>query len=167
MEDLDSPLPSKRSQKWISKIASSWDKEDRVDVYRSDKDMSDFYDQYIKDPRYMAFPMIAAFLSLLPHFMHLYAAPSRVDQVYTHISDSYTTMVISCTHSSRDKCNHCKPKPQWILNSTASMHFSPKKDDFMEYTIFPKKDHIPVHAATGNIYIIGIGKCNIPWRDSN
>ena len=66
MEDLDSPPSSKRSQKWVSKIASSWDKEDKVDVEGSNKDITDLYNQYIKDPRYVAFPMIAASLSSLP-----------------------------------------------------------------------------------------------------
>ena len=139
----------------------------KVDIYRSNKDMTDLYDQYIKDPRYMAFPMIAASSSSLPLPMHLYAALSRVDQVYAHVSGSNTTMDISCVHLLRDKCNHCKPKPQWILDSGASMHFSPERDNFAEYTTFSKKDHIPVHTATSNIYIVGIDKCIVPWRDSN
>ena len=129
--------------------------------------MADFYDQYMKDPRYVAFSMIAASLSLLPLSAHLYTVLSRVDQVYTQVSGSNTTMNISCAHSSRDKCNHCKPKLQCILDSGASMHFSTKRDDFAEYTAFPKKDHILVHIATGNIHVIGIGKCIVPWRDSN
>ena len=44
IEDLDLPPPSKRSQKWVSEIVSSWNKEDKVDVYGSDKNMADFYD---------------------------------------------------------------------------------------------------------------------------
>ena len=167
MEDLDSPPLSKRSWEWISKVASSWNKEDEVDVYRSDKDMTDFYDQYMKDPRYVAFPMIAASLFPLPLPMHSYAMLSRVDQIYMHVSGSNTTMDISCVHLLRDKCNHYKLKLQWILDSNASMHFSPKRDDFAEYTIFPKKDHIPAHTAASNIHVIGIGKCIVPWRDSN
>ena len=167
MEDLDLLPPSKRSWKWVSKVTSSWDEENKVDVYGSDKDMADFYDQYMKDPKYMAFPMIAASSSSLPLPTHTYAALSRVDQVYTYVSDSNTTMDISYAHSLRNKCNHCKPKPQWILDSGASMHFFPKRDDFVEYITFPKKDHILVHTTTGNIHVIGIGKCIVPWRDSN
>ena len=87
--------------------------------------------------------------------------------IHTHISGSYITMDVICAHSSKDKCNHCKPKPQWILNSSASMHFFPKRDNFMEYTAFPKKDHIAVHTTTSNIHIIGISKCIVLWRDSN
>ena len=111
--------------------------------------------------------MIAASLSSLPLPVHLYAAPSRVDQTYIHVFGSFTTMDISCVHLLRDKCNHCKPKSQWILNSSTSMHFSPDRDDFVEYTTFPKKDHNPVHTAASNIHIIGISKYIIPWRDSN
>ena len=167
MEDLDSPPSSKRSQKWVSEIASSWDEEDEVNVYGSNKNMADFYDQYMKDTRYVAFPIIAASLSSLPLPAHLYAVPSSIDIVHTHISGSYTTMDIICAHSSKDKCNHCKTKPQWILNSGASIHFSSKRNDFVEYTTFPKKDHILVHTVAGNIYIIGISKCIVPWRDFN
>ena len=167
MEDLNTPPPSKRSWKWISKVSSFWEEEDEVDIYGSDKDMTDLYDQYMKDPRYVAFPMIAASLSSLPLPEHSYTVLSSVDMVHTHISGSYTTMDVICAHSSKDKYNHCKPKPQWILNSSASMHFFPKRDDFMEYTTFPKKDHIPVHTTASNIHIIGISKCIFPWRDSN
>ena len=110
----------------------------------------------------MAFSMIAASLSSLSLPMHLYAVLSRVDQIYIHISGSLTIIDISCAHSLRDKCNYCRPKPQWIFDSGASMHFSPKKDDFVEYTTLPKKDHIPVNTAIGNIHVIGIGKCIVP-----
>ena len=47
------------------------------------------------------------------------------------------------------------------------MHFFSKRDNFAKYTAFPKKDHISVHTAAGNIHIIGIGKCIVLWRDSN
>ena len=70
MKDLDLPPPSKRSQKSISEIASSWNKEDEVNVYRSNKNMADFYDQYMKDPRYVAFLMSAISLSSLPLPVH-------------------------------------------------------------------------------------------------
>ena len=129
--------------------------------------MTDFYDQCMKDPRYVAFPMIAASLSSLPLSMHLYIVLSSVDMVHTHVSGSYTTINISCVHSLREKCNHCKPKSQWILDSGASMHFSPERNDFVEHTAFPKKNHIPVHIGIGNIYIIGIGKCIVFWNGSN
>ena len=148
--------------KWVSKVASFWDEEDKVNVYRSDKNMTDLYNQYTKDSRYVVFSMIAASLSSLLLPTHLYAALSRVDQVYIHVSGSYTTMDISCAYSSKDKCKHCKPKPQWILDSSALMHFSPERDDFAEYITFPKKDHVLVHTATGNINVIGISKCIIP-----
>ena len=114
--------------------------------------MTDIYDQYMKNSRYVAFSMIAVSSSSLPLPVHLYAVLSRVDQVYMHVSGSYTTMDVSYAHSSRNKCNHYKLKPQWILNSSASMHFSPKRDNFVDYTAFPKKDHILVHTAAGNIY---------------
>ena len=114
----------------------------------------------------MAFPMIAASLFSLPLSTYSYAALSRVDQVYTHVFGSYTTMDVPCTHSLRNKCNHCKPKSQWILDSSASMHFSPERDNFVKYTTFPKKNHIPVHTAANSIYIVGISKCIVPWRDS-
>ena len=112
MEDLNTPPSSKKSWKWVSKVSSSWGEDDKVDIYGSNKDMTVLYDQYMKDPRYVAYPMIAASSSSLPLPMHLYAALSRVDQVYTHVSDSYTTLDISCMHLSRDRCNHYKPKPQ-------------------------------------------------------
>ena len=111
--------------------------------------------------------MIAASSSSLHLPTHLYAALSSVDMIHTHVSGSYTTMDIICVHLSKDKCNHCKPKPQWILDSGPSMHFSPKRDNFVEYTAFLKKDHILLHTAAGNIYIICIGKYIVPWRDSN
>ena len=76
-------------------------------------------------------------------------------------------MNISCVHSLRDKCNHCKPKPQWILDSGASMHFFPKRNDFVEYTAFLKKDLILIYTTASNIHIIGISKYIVPWRDSN
>ena len=47
------------------------------------------------------------------------------------------------------------------------MHFSLKRDNFVEYTAFLKKDHILLHTAASNIYIICIGKYIVPWRDSN
>ena len=159
MEDLNTPPPSKRSQKWIFKISSFWRKNDGVDIYGSNKNMTDLYNQYMKDPRYVAFPMIAASLSSLPLSTHSYAVLRSVDMVYIHVPGSYTTMDIICMHLFKDKCYYCKPKPQWILDSGTSMHFSPKRDDFVEYTVFPKKDHILVHTATSNIYVIGIGKC--------
>ena len=70
MEDLDSPPPSKRSWKWVSEIASYWNEEDEVNVYESDKDMANFYDQYMKDSRYVAFPIIAISSSSLPLPVH-------------------------------------------------------------------------------------------------
>ena len=167
MKDLDTPPPPKRSQKWVSEVSFSWGEDDEVDIYGFDKDMTDLYDQYMIDPRYMAFPIIAVSLSSLPLPMHSYAVPSRVDQVYMHVFGSITTMDIICAHSSKDKCNHYKSKSQWILDSGASMHFSPKRDDFVEYTTFPKKDYIPVHTAVSNIHVIGISKYIVPWRDSN
>ena len=84
-----------------------------------------------------------------------------------HVFGSYTTMDVFCMHSLKDKCNYCKPKSQWILDSVASIHFSPERNDFVEYIVFPKKDYILIHTAAGNIYIIGISKCIVPWRDSS
>ena len=63
IKDLNTSPPFKRSQKWVSEVLSSWREDDKVDIYRLDKDMTDLYDQYMKDPRYVAFPMIAASLS--------------------------------------------------------------------------------------------------------
>ena len=70
MEDLNTPPPSKRSWKWVFKVSSSWGEDDEVDIYGSNEDMTDLYDQYMKDPRYVAFPMITASLSSLPLPVH-------------------------------------------------------------------------------------------------
>ena len=69
MEDLNTPLPSKRSQKWVYEVSSSWGEDDEVNIYGSDKDISDLYNQYMKDPRYMAFSIIAA---PYPHYHFLH-----------------------------------------------------------------------------------------------
>ena len=69
MEDLNTPLPSKRSQKWVYEVSSSWGEDDEVNIYGSDKDISDLYNQYMKDPRYMAFSIIAA---PYPHYHSLH-----------------------------------------------------------------------------------------------
>ena len=70
-----------------------------------------------------------------------------------------------CVHGLNMKCPSCENRNKiWIIDSGASMHFTPDQSDFVMYQ--PLGDHkIPVSTTAGIIHVVGKGSVWIRWKD--
>ena len=152
--DLEPPV-SKRQKKWVSNLAEEWDLDDIVDIYSSKA-----------GPR-----QVSSFISETVHSLSD-AAYAQHQSVSDFASVTYTSNVsvksennVICAHGSNMKCPSCKDRNKiWIIDSGASMHFTPDQSDFVMYQLLG--DHkIPVSTAAGVIHVVGKGSVWIRWKD--
>ena len=150
--DEDSPPPAKRSKQAcrnqiMAPPADHWDKEDLVDIYGSG--MDDDNDGFVRMCLYVLH-------SLCPHDS-LMAALAPTASSYINMCGSIRLCnenhcnCSKCVHWHEDFMNH------WILDSGASMHFTPQRDAFTTYHKFSKEEHLPVQTATSTIFVEGKG----------
>ena len=66
-----------------------------------------------------------------------------------------------CVHRHEDFMNH------WILDSGASMHFTPRRDAFTTYHKFSKEERLPVQMAASTIFVEGKGTIRLRWTDDH
>ena len=55
----------------------------------------------------------------------------------------------------------------WILDSGASMHFTPRRDAFTTYQKFSKEERLPVQMAASTIFVEGNGTIRLRWIDNH
>ena len=53
----------------------------------------------------------------------------------------------------------------WILDSGASMHFTPLRDAFMTYHKFSKEERLPIQMAASTIFVEGKGTIHLRGTD--
>ena len=61
---------------------------------------------------------------------------------------------------------NCNSKKLWILDSGASMYFTPNKSDFIKYQELTGSAHIPMQTASATIFVEGQGQVLVHWEDS-
>ena len=152
--DLESPV-LKRQKKWISNLAEKWDLDDIVDIYGSEvgpRQVSSFILETmhsLSDAKYAQHQSVSDFTSV----------------TYTlNVSVNSENNVI-CVHGLNMKCPSCEDRNKiWIIDSSASMHFTPDQSDFVMYQ--PLGDHkIPVSTTAGVIHVVGKSSIWIRWKD--
>ena len=67
---------------------------------------------------------------------------------------------LNCVHRHEEFMNH------WILDSGASMHFTPPRDAFTTYHKFSKEERLPVQMAASTIFVEGKGTIRLRWTDN-
>ena len=155
-DNSDSEPPvSKRQHKWVSNIAEEWDDDDLVDIYGSKVGQR----------------QVSSFLLETVHSLSD-TAYARHQSVSDFASVTYTSNVsvksednVICAHGSNMKCLSCEDRNTiWIIDSGASMHFTPDQSDFVMYQ--PLGNHkIPVSTAAGVIHVVGKDSVWIRWKD--
>ena len=132
-----------------------WDLDDIVDIYGSEA-----------GPR-----QVSSFILETVHSLSD-AAYVQHQSVSDFASVTYTSNVsvnsennVICMHGLNMKCPSCEDRNKiWIIDSSASMHFTPDQSDFVMYQ--PLGDHkIPVSTAAGVIHVVGKGSVGIRWKD--
>ena len=149
--DFEPPV-SKRQKKWILNITKEWDKDDMVDIYGSEvgpRQISSFILETVcllSDAAYVQHQSVSNFAFVT--YTSNVSVNSEMD-----------------TNGSNTKCLSCEDRNKiWIINSGASMHFTPDQSDFMMYQ--PLGNHkTPVSTAAGVIHVVGKGSVWIRWRD--
>ena len=100
------------------------------------------------------------------------AAYAQYQSVSDFAAVTYTSNVslnsknnVICVHGSNMKCLSCEDRNKiWIIDSGASMHFTPDQSDFVMYQ--PLGNHkIPVSTTAGVIHVVGKGPVWIRWKD--
>ena len=131
----------------ISNITEEWNLDDIMDIYASEvgqRQVSSFLSEtmcLLSDTAYAQHQSVSNFTSV----------------TYTlNVSVNSENNVI-CMHGSNMKCLSCEDRNKiWIIDSGASMHFTPDQSDFVMYQ--PLGDHkIPVSTAASVIHVVGKG----------
>ena len=159
--DKDSPPPAKRSKRArqnqiMALPADHWDEDDLVDIYGSG--MDDDNDGFICMCLYVLH-------SLCPHDS-LMAALAPTASSYINMCGSIRPCnenhcnCSKCVHQPEDFMNH------WILDSGASMHFTPRRNAFTTYHKFSKAERLPGQMAASTIFVEGKGTIRLRWTDS-
>ena len=152
--NLEPPV-SKRQHKWVLNIAEEWDEDDMVDIYSSKT-----------GPRQVSSFILETVHSLTDAAYAQYQSMSDFTAVtYTSNVSVNSKNNVICAHGLNMKCLSCKDRNKiWIIDSGASMHFTPDQSDFVMYQ--PLGDHkIPVSTATGVIHVVERGSIWIRWKD--
>jgi hypothetical protein len=81
---------------------------------------------------------------------------------------------LDCKHGqSFAQCNHCKGKSAskmgtlWLLDSSASLHFTHNFNDFIEYETAKLAERLPVRTASEIIHIEGKGTVLMEHKVNN
>ena len=135
--------------------ADHWDEEDLVDIYGLGMDEDN--DGFVCMCLYVLH-------SLCPHDS-LMAALAPTASSYINMCGS----ICPCNenHCNCSKCVHQREefKNLWILDSGASMHFTPRRDAFTSYCKFSKEECLPVQMAASTIFMEGKGTIRLRWID--
>ena len=150
------PPASKRQKKWVLNLAEEWDLDNIVDIYGSKvgpRQVSSFILETVHS------------LSDTAYAQHQSVSDFTAVTYTSNVSVNSENNVI-CAHGSNMKCPSCEDKNKiWIINSGASMHFTPDRSDFVMYQLLG--DHkIPVSTTAGVIHVVGKGSIWIRWKNS-
>ena len=94
-----------------------------------------------------------------------------IDTCTQTVTSTMDNILCSCHHLSDHKkcaCDHnIANKKLWILDSGASMHFTPDWKDFDKHYELSHAKRIPVRTANGIIFVVGRGHVLVWWLDQD
>ena len=157
--------------------ANKWDTDDIVDIYRSDgvnKEIAEAagleldlaWSRLLRQVDSSHAPVQSCSHSSLDAYFNACVVHNSYMScdipIYSctqTITSTMNDVLCLCHHSSDHKkcvCDHnITNKKLWILDSSASMHFTPDQKDFDKYHELKGSERIPVQTANGLIYIVG------------
>ena len=135
--------------------ADHWDEEDLVDIYGSGMDEDN-----------------DGFVCMCLYVLHSLCPHDSLMAALAPTASSYINMCGSICPCNENHCNcskcvhqHEEFKNLWILDSGASMHFTPRRDAFTSYCKFSKEECLPVQMAASTIFMEGKGTIRLRWID--
>ena len=142
----DSPPPAQCSKcacknKIMALPADSWNKKDFIDIYGSAS----------KDDGFPQMCSSVLHSLICPHDLPMAAL---VPTASSYINMCGSICPCNENHCNCSKCVHRQEgfMNHWILDSGASMHFTPHRDALTTYHKFSKDEHLPVQTATSTIF---------------
>ena len=169
--------------------ADEWDTDDIVDIYGSDGvdeeiaeatrlELDQAWSRLLRQVDSSHAPKHSCSCSLLDAYFNARIVRNSymscdipVDSCTQTVTSTTDNIFCSCHHSSDHKkcaCDHnIANKKLWILDSGASMHFTPDRKDFDEYHELSHAERIPVRTANGIIFVVERGHVLVQWLDQD